>query len=145
MISIRFPPPEFRIITREGSDYIFDKIRKSWIKLTPEEWVRQNVIAYLCADRGVPQSLIAIERKVQVGELARRFDIVVYSREAKPWLLVECKAGTVALGSDTVGQVLSYISKVQSPFFMITNGIQTYGWQKENNAVIPLAELPLFH
>eukprot|EP01035_Chromulina_nebulosa_P060206 gene60206-82369_t len=94
MLSIQFPAPAFRTRKREIDDAneIFDSNRKRWLLLTPEEWVRQNFVAFLIQNMKIPASLIGLEKQLKVGELKKRFDIVVYKNDAQPWMLVECKA-----------------------------------------------------
>ncbi|MES2646647.1 MAG: type I restriction enzyme HsdR N-terminal domain-containing protein [Bacteroidota bacterium] len=144
MISIQFPPPDFRIRMQEGFDEIFDGIRRQWIKLTPEEWVRQNMIAYLVKTIFVPPMLISIEKEIRVGELKRRFDIVVYDKNGSPWLLVECKAITVNLSGKTIGQTLGYLSEMKCPYIVITNGSYTYGWKIAKGGFQALTQLPIY-
>ena len=97
MIIINYPEQDFRIKKEEGKESIFDKLRKKWIILTPEEWVRQNFIKYLIEDKKYPSSLIATEKELRLGELKKRFDILVYDKNHKPWLMVECKSMEVKL------------------------------------------------
>ena len=77
MLSINYPEPDFRIKKEEGKEFIFDALRRKWLLLTPEEWVRQNFIQYLIKIKKYPSSLIAIEKEIQLGELKKRFDILV--------------------------------------------------------------------
>ena len=77
MIIVNYPEPAFRIKQEEGKDYIFDTIRKRWLLLTPEEWVRQNFIQYLVQVKGYPLSLIAVEKELRLGELKKRFDLEI--------------------------------------------------------------------
>jgi hypothetical protein len=130
MLSIQFPPPTFRIRQRErdGADEIFDNNRKRWLLLTPEEWVRQNFVAYLVKEKKIPASLIGLEKELKVGELRKRFDIVVFKNDGQPWLLVECKAMDVQLSERTITQTLSYLSGMACNYAVITNGQFTYGW-----------------
>ncbi|CAN5807268.1 type I restriction enzyme HsdR N-terminal domain-containing protein [soil metagenome] len=144
MISIQFPAPDFRIRLQDGYDEIFDIIRKLWVKLTPEEWVRQNFIAYLVKNCYVPSSLISIEKEILVGELKRRFDVVVYDRNGFPWMLVECKAIDVMLTEKTIAQMLGYLSNLSCPFVFITNGTYTYGWEITNRGFLALEAVPDF-
>lgn len=142
MIAIAFPSPAFRIRQQNNVDEIFDQVRKRWLVLTPEEWVRQNFIAYLIQEIGVPASLISIEREIAVGELKKRFDLVVYGRNGVPWMLLECKAMEVQLSDKTIGQILSYFSGMPARFAMITNGSYTYGWKIFDGECVPLKEFP---
>lgn len=143
MILVQFPEPDFRITSRDGNDYIFDAVRKNWIRLTPEEWVRQNMIAFLNRVLHIPLSLIAVEKQLKVGELSRRFDIVVF-RQSVPWLLIECKSMDVPLGDATISQMLSYVSALQCPYFFITNGRATYGWQVQQSQFAVLESFPSY-
>ena len=144
MMMLQFPKVEFKTRQTAGKDEIFDPIRRKWIVLTPEEWVRQNLINYLMVECRVPQAFIAIERKIQVGDLSRRFDIVVYSRQMQPWLLAECKAMSVSLSANTISQMLGYVSALPAQYILISNGTNTYGWQIADGNTFALQALPVF-
>ena len=122
MIKIEYPPYQPRIKQQDDQEFIFDEVRKSWVLLTPEEWVRQNFLQYLVQVMKYPPSLIAVERAIQLGELTKRFDIVVYNRNAKPWMIIECKEMDVALNSSVLDQALRYNITLQVPYLVITNG-----------------------
>lgn len=104
---------------------IFDPVRRKYVALTPEEWVRQHIIHYL-RDRGYPASLIAIERGIEVNGLMRRFDIVVYDRDTLPLILVECKAQEEPLDHKVVMQAVAYNLTVRAKYLWLTNGTHTY-------------------
>ena len=147
MLTIEFPAPNFRTRKRQGAqeeEEIFDPIRKKWLLLTPEEWVRQNFVAWLVKVGGIPPSLIGLERGVAVGELKKRFDIVVFKNDGRPWMLVECKAMTVPLSENTVAQTLAYLSGMACPYAIITNGRHTFGWQMQGQNVQELAVFPKY-
>lgn len=144
MIEIKYPPPDFRIKTEKEVEYIFDTIRKKWIVLTPEEWVRQNFIQYLISVKNYPASLIAVEKEIRLGELKKRFDILVYDKQHQPWMMIECKASSVPLGEDVLAQLLRYHIGMAAPFLIITNGNITYGWEKNANELVVLENLPNF-
>src|SRR4026209_1135395 len=108
MIAVNYPEPAFRFKKEEGKEFIFDTIRKVWLSLTEEEWVRQNFIQFLVQELKYPVKLIAVEKEIQLGELKKRFDILVYDRDHKPWMLVECKAGEITLHEKVLMQVLRY-------------------------------------
>lgn len=145
MLSIQFPPPAFRVRQRErdGADEIFDSNRKRWLLLTPEEWVRQNFVAYLVKEMNIPASLIGLEKELKVGELKKRFDIVVYKNDGQPWMLVECKAMDVPLSEKTISQALAYLSGLACCFAVITNGSFTYGWEV-TKGFLPLEVFPAY-
>lgn len=132
MLPIQFPPPAFRMRMNGEVEEIFDTIRKRWLVLTPEEWVRQNFIAWLVQVALVPASLIGVEKELWVGGLRKRFDILVFKNDGQPWMLVECKAMEVALTEKTISQTLAYLSGLSCSYAVITNGSFTYGWDVRN-------------
>ncbi|HSC52638.1 MAG TPA: type I restriction enzyme HsdR N-terminal domain-containing protein [Phnomibacter sp.] len=144
MLQVQFPEHDFRTRPTNGGTEIFDTIRKKWILLTPEEWVRQNMIHWLHEVHKVPIALIAVERLLIVGESRRRFDIVVYTKQHTPWLLVECKSMDVQLNEAVLQQALSYYSAMPTALLMVTNGHHTYAWQQSNFQLEMLQTLPVF-
>lgn len=130
MISIDYPEPRFRIKKEGETTFIFDALRKKWLCLSPEEWVRQNFIQYLVDVKGYPPALIAQEKELQLGELKKRFDILVYDKDHRPWLMVECKAPEVKLDDAVLQQVLRYNISVPVKYIVITNGSTTYAWER---------------
>ena len=129
MIPVHFPKPDFKIQHQDHKEIIFDTFRKLWVVLTPEEWVRQNFLQWLVQVMEYPPSLISIEREMMLGELRKRFDIVVYNKAAKPWILVECKAMGVPLGEEVLQQVLRYNQALEVCYLIITNGSFTKGFK----------------
>src|SRR6185503_6463233 len=91
MIKIEYPAYDFKIRKEKNTEWIFDAMRKRWLILTREEWVRQNFLQYIVQVKNYPVSLIAIEKEIYLGELRKRCDIVVYDREMLPWMIIECK------------------------------------------------------
>jgi hypothetical protein len=144
MIKVNYPEPVFRIKEEEGNKMIFDTIRKQWIILNDEEWVRQNFIQFLVQELKYPVTLIAVEKEIQLGELKKRFDILVYDRNHKPWMLVECKAGDVRLSQEVLMQVLRYNISMPANFLVITNGDYTYGWEKAGAGLKEIEQLPVW-
>lgn len=142
MIRIDYPPHEFRLKNEGGRDFIFDEWRRTWVRLTPEEWVRQNFINYLVQSQHYPPSMIAVEKEIRLGELKKRFDILVYDRSHKPWLLVECKAAHVALDEKVLQQVLRYRMSVEANYLLLTNGAYCMGWGLQEANAFPLAAVP---
>jgi hypothetical protein len=143
MIEIHFPEPGFKIKEENARKFIFDEIRKQWILLTPEEWVRQNFLNYLVVVKKYPSSLLAIEREIRLGDLRKRCDIVVY-KEAKPWMIVECKEMQVKLTESVLKQILNYNISLQVSYLVITNGSETYALDLNNNSFKWLTEMPDF-
>lgn len=143
MIDIQFSQYPFKIKEQNKKEYIFDAFRKQWIMLTPEEWVRQNFLQYLVQAMKYPASLIAVEREILLGEMRKRFDIVVY-KESKPWMIVECKEMQVPLTDAVIKQILNYNISLQVDFLVITNGKQTYALALNGREHEWLSELPDF-
>ena len=143
MIDIQFPEQPFKIKKLKDCDFIFDVFRKQWIVLTPEEWVRQNFLQYLVKVKKYPASLIAVEREILVGDLRRRFDIVVF-KDAKPWMIVECKELKVPLSEAVLKQALNYNVSLQVKYLVVTNGASTFAMHCNQKAHEWLQELPEF-
>jgi hypothetical protein len=141
MIKINYPPYDFRIKDEGGKELIFDEFRKLWVRLTPEEWVRQNMLQYLVQVKKYPASLIAIEKEIALGELRKRFDILVY-KASRPWMVIECKEMNVPLNSATIKQVLNYNISLQTDFLIITNGTETHGFGLGDAKAEPLECFP---
>ncbi|MFN4314865.1 MAG: type I restriction enzyme HsdR N-terminal domain-containing protein [Chitinophagaceae bacterium] len=144
MLNIQFPRPDFQIRTQDGREMIFDRWRKKWLLLTPEEWVRQNFVQFLINTQQYPPTLIALEKQIRLGERLKRFDVLVYNPDHQPWMLVECKAPTVALSAESLQQVLRYHISLPASFLVLTNGQQTLGWQKQEGKLLLLETMPAF-
>ncbi|MBS1575584.1 MAG: type I restriction enzyme HsdR N-terminal domain-containing protein [Bacteroidetes bacterium] len=144
MITIEYPEPTFRIKEENEETFIFDPIRKQWLVLTDEEWVRQNFIQYLVQGLKYPASLIAIEKEIYLGELKKRFDILIYNSHHQPWMLIECKSPHTKIDMPVLEQILRYGISVPADFLVITNGNNTYGWLKSVNGLNPVNELPFW-
>lgn len=144
MIIIRFPEPAFRVKKEGDKDQIFDPLRKRWILLTPEEWVRQNFIQYLVQVKNYPAQLIAVEKEIKLGALKKRFDILVYNKLHQPWMIVECKEMGVKLDESVMHQALRYNISVPASYIVITNGSHTIAWEKSGSAMKLIPELPVF-
>lgn len=141
--------PKIVFKTRKNSDAkteIFDIFRKKYVMLTPEEWVRQHVAHFLVNQLMVPSTLIAIEKKIIIHGLDKRFDIVVYSRKATPLLIVECKASSVSVSQAVFDQVARYNLALKSPYVMVTNGLVHMACKInfETSTIQYLNSLPLY-
>ena len=112
------------------------------MRLTPEEWVRQNFLQYLVKVKQYPATWIAIEKKIQLGELVKRFDILIYDSSHKPWMMVECKEMDIPLNQAVLDQVLRYNISVPVRYLVITNGSFCVGYEKIANQLQLLTELP---
>lgn len=106
-----------------GNEY-FDPIRKKWVPATPEEKVRQQFIQFLLTVKKIPETLISVEREITVNGLSRRYDLVVFNEEGKPWMVIECKAPHIALNQEVMEQAGRYNQTLRAPIVGITNGIE---------------------
>lgn len=144
MIKIEYPEYDFKVKPEDNYRLIFDEVRKVWLKLTPEEWVRQNFVRFLIDVKNYPSTLIALEKKIIVGEMVKRFDILVYNTHHRPWMMVECKSMDVPLSKEVLNQVLRYNVSVPVQFLVITNGTHCMAFEKRNMQLVPLNEFPEF-
>lgn len=142
MITVQFPPPQFRMQKRGEKPYIFDSVRKRWLLLTGEEWVRQNIVAYFVSTLQYPKEIIALEKEITVNGLRKRFDILLYGSGHQPWMLVECKAPDIKLSEDVLQQALRYNLTVPARWLVITNGEHTVVWRKEEGRLTTVPAFP---
>jgi hypothetical protein len=142
MIRIDYPSYPFKLKEENGKEFIFDAVRKHWVRLTPEEWVRQNFLQYLIQIKNYPAKLIAVEKEIQLGALKKRCDIVVYN-SSTPWMIVECKETKVALNENVVKQILNYNQSLQVIYLIVTNGNKTYGLNAQLQ--VALDTIPDYH
>lgn len=143
MIYIQYPAHDFKIRNEKGVDLIFDMCRKSWVKLTPEEWVRQNFIVYLTQAKNYPPSVIAVEREIKLPGLRKRFDVLVY-KNSRPWLIIECKESNVAIDEAVIRQILNYNIVLDAEFLIVTNGISTFGVKLDKGRFTWIDQLPSY-
>ena len=141
MIDLNYPSYPFKIKPTSGKDHIFDPFRKIWILLTPEEWVRQNVLQYLVQVAKYPASLIAVEKEIKLGELAKRFDIVVYHHD-QAWMIIECKQANVKIDESTMHQILQYQQVLFAKYLIVTNGHETLGAEIASGKLQALQNFP---
>jgi hypothetical protein len=142
MIHLEYPKYNFTISLQAGKEMIFDPIRKKHVRLTPEEWVRQNLLQYLMQTKQYPGSMMAIEKGLSVNGVNKRFDIVVYQQE-EPWLLIECKEPDQALNALVAQQMLSYKSVLPSvKYLCISNGNDTLLWKINHGNIEELNAFP---
>jgi len=129
MLAIQFPDKKPQLKKEKGRELVFCIIRKRWVLLTPEEWVRQNFLFYLTEVLHYPHAFIAVEKKIKIAEVERRFDILVYDQHTLPFIIVECKKMSVPLSEEVLMQVLRYNVSAGARFLLITNGSFTYGFE----------------
>ncbi|MEA4852443.1 MAG: type I restriction enzyme HsdR N-terminal domain-containing protein [Paludibacter sp.] len=135
MWQLNLPAYNFRIIKKNEKPFIFDDLRKKFVALTPEEWVRQHFIRFLINVKHYPASLIAIEKQLVINGLKKRCDAVVYSRNAEPLMIIEFKATTVSIAQQTFDQAAVYNSKLKVDYFIISNGLKHYCCRLDKNVL----------
>ena len=144
MQHLNFPTYSFRFKNNENKISIFDEIRKKFVILTPEEWVRQNVVRYLLEEKKYSKSYINVEKLIKINDLNKRYDIVVFQPNGKIFLLIECKAPEVQITQQTFDQIARYNLVLNASYLMVTNGLNHYFCQMdfENEKYNFLKELP---
>lgn len=126
MENLSLPAYDFRYTVKENKKYIFDIIRKKYVLLTPEEWVRQNFIRYLISEKGYPQSLVRVEMFFKLNRLSKRADIALFNRNGQSKVLIECKSPKVTISQVVFEQVARYNLSFKVDFLIVTNGLQHY-------------------
>ena len=144
MQKLNFPAYSFRFKNSENKVSIFDEIRKKFILLTPEEWVRQHVVQFLLQDKKYPKSYINVEKLIKINDLSKRYDGVVFQPNGEIFLLIECKAAEVSISQQTFDQIARYNLVLKAKYLMVTNGLNHYFCQMdfENEKYVFLKELP---
>ena len=144
MQNLNFPNYSFRFKNSENKVSIFDEIRKKFILLTPEEWVRQHVVQFLLQDKKYPKSYINVEKLIKINDLSKRYDVVVFQPNGEIFLLIECKAPEVPISQQTFDQIARYNLVLKAKYLMVTNGLNHYFCQMdfENEKYVFLKELP---
>ena len=126
MEALNLPTYKFKIKSRENKLFIYDIVRKKYVSLTPEEWVRQHIIHYLINDKNYPISLIAIEKKLIINKLSKRTDILVFTSKGTPNIIVECKAPSVKINQNSFDQIARYNLKLAANYLIVSNGLNHY-------------------
>ncbi len=128
---LNFPKFDYRFKSTENKVSIFDIIRKKFVILQPEEWVRQHCVHYLITQRNYPKSLINVEKELTINGLKKRYDIVVFNPDGSIFLMVECKAPKITINQATFDQIARYNLKINAVYLMVTNGINHYYCQMD--------------
>lgn len=131
MQALNFPQYSFRFKNKENKVSIFDGIRKKFVVLQPEEWVRQHCVQYLIEGKNFPKSLINIEKELTINNLKKRYDIVVFNSDGSIHLIVECKAPSITIDQSTFDQIARYNIKLNATYLMVTNGMNHYFCQMD--------------
>jgi hypothetical protein len=144
MLSLNLPPYEIKITEREGKRQIFNPLRKSYVALTPEEWVRQHFVNYLLQYKGYPASLTANEVGITLNGMSRRCDTVIYDKSLKPRAIVEYKAPSVKITKEVFAQISRYNLVLRVDYLIISNGLQHYCCKMNytNNSFTFMQDIP---
>jgi hypothetical protein len=140
MDKLNLPPFDYVLKKEEGKVFILDIIRKKYLVLTPEEWVRQHFIHYLIHHLNYPRALLKVEGGLQYNRLQKRTDIVVYNREGTPWMVVECKSPSQKINRQVVNQASVYNASLKAKYITITNGLIHFccviDWETKQTATL---------
>ncbi len=139
---LNLPAFSHKIKESDGKKYIFDPVRKKYVFLSPEEWVRQHLMHYLMMHIQIPKSLIRVENALTFNKLQKRSDLQVYNREGKIFILAECKSPDIALNDKTVKQICTYNETIKAPYLLITNGIDLFCWSAQKDKIEFLDKVP---
>ncbi|MFD1063739.1 type I restriction enzyme HsdR N-terminal domain-containing protein [Winogradskyella litorisediminis] len=144
MQNLNFPKFDYRFKSTENKVSIFDIIRKKFVVLQPEEWVRQHCVHYLISVKKFPKSLINVEKELTVNGLKKRYDIVIFNSDGSIFLIVECKAPKISINQTTFDQIARYNMALNATFLMVTNGLNHYYCQMdfENEKYSFLQDIP---
>ncbi len=142
MIELNLPPHNFKIKSDGQSKQIFDELRKKYVALTPEEWVRQHFIMFLINEKKYPASLFAVEKQHSLNEMQKRTDLIIYSKDLKPWMLCEFKAHDVEITQEVFYQAARYNLKFEAPYIVVTNGIEHFCCKRVDEKFEFVDELP---
>jgi hypothetical protein len=126
LTAVNFPAFEIHTKAENNRTLIFDSIRKKYVALTPEEWVRQHLIHYLINQKNYPATLISVETPLKYAQVDKRSDVLIYDRNGQPLMLAECKAPEVAITQKVFEQIAVYNLTIKAPCLMVTNGLQHY-------------------
>lgn len=146
MQKLHFPQYSFRFKNSENKTLVFDEIRKKFVVLTPEEWVRLHTVQFLLKEKRYPKSLINVEKQLQLNQTLKRYDIAVFNSDGRIFLIVECKAPTIPITQHTFDQIARYNLALDAQYLMVTNGLEHFFCQMdfENERYLFLKELPNF-
>jgi len=144
MQKLNLPPYDVNLRKLGGKIHIFDPIRKKFLVLTPEEWVRQHFLQFLLHHKNYPASLIKMESGLKYHERNKRTDLIAFDRNMEPLLLVECKAPDVKITKKTFTQITNYYSQFQAKYMIVTNGLDHYCFRPNEKEIVFEEEIPTF-
>ncbi|MCE3279437.1 MAG: restriction endonuclease subunit [Bacteroidetes bacterium] len=146
MQELNLPTYKFRLKEQDDLVYVFDTIRKKFVVLTPEEWVRQNFIQFLVSEKKYPASLVSVEVGLKYNQLQKRADVLIYNKFGQPYLMIECKAPEVKISQETFHQIAAYNMSFKVSYLIVTNGMDHFCCKMdyENNSYQFLQMVPDF-
>lgn len=146
MVNLNFPQYSFRFKSSENKTLVFDEIRKKFVVLTPEEWVRLHTVQFLLKEKKYPKSLINVEKQLKLNHTTKRYDVVVFNNNGSIFLIVECKAPSIAITQPTFDQIARYNLSLKASYLMVSNGLQHYYCQMDfkNERYVFLKEIPSY-
>ena len=146
MPQLNLPNANLKIKLVEGTTQVFDAVRKKYLILTPEEWVRQHFIYFLNVEKKYPLGLMGVEKLVKYNDMRTRADIVLYTTQGRPNMIVECKSPKVKITQDTFNQIAKYNSQLKVQYLVVTNGMKHYCCEMkyDTNKIKFLEEIPRF-
>ena len=144
MQRLNLPTYNFKVKNSQNKTLIFDKLRKKYVVLTPEEWVRQHFIHFLIEEKKYPVTLIAIEKQLIINNLKKRADILIFNRNGNPEIIIECKAPSTKISQETFDQIARYNLKLKATFLILTNGLSHFYCKMDfkNKTYLFLKEIP---
>ena len=147
MQKLNFPPYSFRFKNNQNKIAVFDDLRKKFVILTPEEWVRQHCVKYLHKEKKYPLGHINVEKQLKIAGLVKRYDVMVFEPDGKIQLIVECKAPSIKINQDTFDQIARYNLSLKANYLMVTNGLEHFFCRMdyENETYVFLKELPEYN
>lgn len=144
MVSLNLPQINYNIRKNKGKVEIFDIIRKKFIVLTPEEWVRQHMVHFLITERSYPKGLMRVESGLNYHQKQKRSDVLIYNRQGNPHLIVECKTFRQPLRQAAMNQAAVYNKTLGARYLVITNGLQHFCAEVQGESVVQLNDIPYF-
>jgi hypothetical protein len=142
--SLNLPPVDLRMKEQGGQTFVFDRVRKIYVLLTPEEWVRQNLLGFLIDHKKFPEGLTEVEKSIRLFNTDKRVDILVRKKDLTPLLLVECKAPSVTLRQDQADQLARYQVALKAPYCMLSNGNQHVIMEFDGDGLRFVKNLPAY-
>lgn len=145
-VPLNLPVYPLRLKDEDGQRWVFDEVRKKFLVLTPEEWVRQHLVHFLIQEKQFPKSLIQLEGGLKYNGLLKRNDILAYNQQGEKLFLAECKAPSVKITQEVFDQIARYNFVHRVKWLLVSNGLEHYccklDWETESYRFLP--ELPLF-